>query len=542
MAQVSELVLEFALAHLIPYIHQVTHRKLNKSALNAFKQRVAKINDEDEYDVKSTYNALRGFILNTPEKVYQSTCQMSDDELINLLTKFDAFNTWISCQIISLSKFAFEKNKAHNSVSLCIDEKKIKALLGFVPQMFCDDYPYKSVMFSGTVDDSGMPCTGWLKVNLHSEHGTTIVLYNGNFSNGLLDGLCVRLFKNAEDCTSYGTLPKCVQFFKCWKHLPLKLTHFCWGFYEGGRWAHGLEHFPLTNFMACTFASKDVVFRAIVDKGIMQNSKIVWPNPIKSLDEMLMHMALRYLCSAKCKIVEPYMPIQIRNLHMSLTKNEVDFLYTFVIQLSTYTDEFVSLVLAFFHFCKRTRPLPDNFRVTDRTKRVIGRMMGAYKRPTYLERIHFGYCAKWVRRMFCRWRASAKYVCKSRQRNKALSLALTHFRRLKHSLCKFFFKLFRNALISKSFRVWNKCHYGRRNTKKSVFTLWKQVTLRNIVTRFLIAGRRALVAPMQVHWYDFPCVFVRDYPRNKYDGRLEQNLFPGYVSKKHRNRWWFGDH
>lgn len=540
MAQVSKLILEFASVHLIPYIHQVTHRKLNKSALNAFEQRVAKINDEDEYDVESTYNALRGFILNTPEKVYQSTCQMSDDELINLLTNFDAFNTWISCQIISLSKFAFEKNKAHNSVSLCIDEKKIKALLGFVPQMFCD-YPYKSVMFSGTVDESNMPSTGWLKVNLHSEHGTTIVLYNGSFSNGLLDGLCVRLFKNAEHCTSYGTLPKCVQFPECWTHLPFKLTHFCWGFYEGGRWAHGLEHFPLTNVMGCTFASKDVVFRAIVDKGIMQmNSTIIWWRPVKTIDEMLMHMALRYLCTAECKHVEPYMPMQIRNLHMSLTKKEAQLLALFATQLSSYTDQFVSLVSAFFHFCKCTRPLPDNWRVTNKTGKLIGKMKSVYK--YYRKHIHFGYRGIWFSRMIRRWRACAKYVCKSRQRKQSLSLALTHFRRMKHSLCKFFFKLFRNALISKSFRVWNKCHYGRRNTKKSVFTLWKQVTLRNIVTRFLIAGRRALAAPMQVHWYDFPCVFVRDYPRNKYDGRLEENLFPGYVSKKHRNRWWFGNH
>jgi len=454
--------------------------------------------------------------------------RMSEQQLRNLLMEFDVYTTWIVWQMVSLCK------------SDCVDREMAQRVLGCVPQMF-GVYNFYTVHYHGPRGGDGF-ASFELVLGDEEQRVPVCVYFNGKLVNGLMSGCGYRLrFRPTDhDCANV----RGDNVLDLMEVAARPGSDYYSGEFVDGMNEHGI--FCDDETLQCFTPGCKFHVRKESDNLLEFNGKIISEEPVLNVPALLIYVAMEYMCDVhrdKTSDLIHVVPNELTRLQSILTRGDVKFLTPLLLKEES-EEGWISLVHAFVHIKAHKLSSPflggtyvDKYlSVDDDALAFVENHLAAY---------HHEYCfgMLWWNNAFQRWKRRAVNSRLSRQRDAELSVLLCRHRasRRMSMLQACFSKLLRHSIehacMSRVFSAWHAKSDDQRRVKRSAFLVWKQAMFRGVSVRSIIARRFSLSAPPQRHWYDFPCVFVRAYPRDQW-GVLEKNLFPGYVPNRNRGHWW----
>lgn len=474
-----------------------------KKHLSCLRSRLGAIKAGDD---EMRLNVIRGMVISEHlegDDKFRSVLALHDDvALRRLVSDARTHHVWVSCMFVSR---VLGSNNASHSCKSCV---------AVYPDLQLGSMYLKKIIFSGLTDDQYMPTTGYLEMTFDS----ATVLYRAEFWKGIVKGSCMRvIFRD------HAEKRERIKDFKRPANIPEVLeptidnmvpVEFFYGVSENYV-EYGLLTNPGQNVLRYSSYNHTLIFD---DDALYLDNEPVFYGRLKYISHLLYHIAVLYVTRSDCSEFEPYVHDDLHCLQNKLSTEDVQVIGSYVQRAPHMFNAIIRAYGGIVGICEAS---------SNSDSPVLKQMLHALRKQSTVKvpsMLHFG--VLWLHNMMHRWRrcSERQRTRREMQRSKVQKLR-EGLRRYRSNNCRglqFYFTIFKAGI-----RQHHECQ-----VKQACFGVMAQ-----LVRRRRVLSQVESFEFVQKRWYEFDCVYVRDYPRNPYTGKVETSLV-GYMPSKHRNHWW----
>ena len=496
--------------------------------LSSLRARIPELRDEKE---QTRFNVLRAMILSDSD-MCMSVLSEESLSLRRLIEDSEAHSVFCACVNIGL-----RLNDIFRSSDLVTGSFSTGQASGSVEDSSCRllnitcAVSFESVSkihYNGLVNSSYMPREGFLEMYYDDGY---VLLYHAKFINGIIAGRSSRVTFSPHHIPRYERVPLVLipKLPDTISSSKLCIERFDYSYITSdGEAMYRLCHNPSTDTLICCARGRNC---QVHDDILVLDGREMFYGYVESINGLLYHVCAQYLMRPHMCEFRHFIDPRLRPLENKFKVADFRFLHVFIERAPSRYKE---IILAYDQIHRDGTTKFDETGIED----VLIDMAIAYKKKPKEEEplVLFDFGILWIRNIMNRWH---RRVIRQRddrvQRQTHGRLLDEHSAQTRHKvLHSSFFRLWTHALQRRTFLQWRTAHRRAKDIKKKCFS-----SIRIMVTKRRLHADLAVFSFPAKRWYNaaFDPVFVRDYPRNPYTGKIE-NMFVGYVASCNRNHWW----
>lgn len=465
-----------------------------KKHLSCLRSRLGAIKAGDD---EMRLNVIRGMVISEHlegDDKFRSVLALHDDVVLRrLVSDARTHHVWVSCMFVS--------RVLEGSCNSCV---------AVYPDLQLGSMCLKKIFFSGLTDDQYMPTTGYLEMTFDS----ATVLYRAEFWKGIVKGTCLRVI-----FSDHAERSERVKDFQCPADLPSAIkptldtmipVEFFYGVSENCA-EYGWLTNPGQKVLKYSSFNHTVFFE---DDTLYFDKEPIYYGRIKYISHLLYHIAILYVTRDDCEEFECCVHSDLHCLRNKLSVEDVQVIGSYVQRAPHLFNTIIRAYGGIVGICEDS---------SNSESPVLKQMLDALRKQRNVKvpsMLHFG--VLWLHNMMHRWRRCSERQKTRREMQKSkVNILRQRLRTYRSNNCKGL------KIYFTKFKKYHECQ-----VKQACFGVMAQ-----LVRRRRVLSQVESFEFVQKRWYEFDCVYVRDYPRNPYTGKVETSLV-GYVPSKHRNHWW----